>query len=376
MQHRTLNKPRILILTVGFTIGGAEKIIFNVSRALRRDFDFYVVALKRDGSLRPIFEKEGIKTFSLGGKFPFDFRLFFSLNLLVKKIKPHIIHSHLLKANWIGRIIAYINKIPEISTIHTVSTLLNPIEVLLERYTAHLASVNICCSKYVALNNTARIKHPFNYYIYNGIEIRDAFSPKKINPYKLVVVSRINLRQKALIELVEAISILNKNGHKFAVDIYGEGSDMALLLLKERIKKYCLDKIVILRGFTSHPETILSRYSVFILPSKTEGLPISILEAILSGLVVVASDIGGISEIIEDGATGFLIDGYSPENIAKTLLRIVAMKNDLPRITLNARRKLETTFDIAKTVLYWKKLYSFVLQHNSVEGLSNIIPHV
>jgi glycosyltransferase involved in cell wall biosynthesis len=374
MQYGTSNKPRILILTIGFAIGGAEKVIVNISKALRKDFEFLVVSLRGDGPLRSILQKEGIKTFILGGKSPFDLRIFLRLNLLIKRVKPHIIHSHLLKANWIGRIIAYLNKIPEISSIHTVSTFLNPIEVLIERYTAPLATVNVCCSKYVALDNTVKIKHPFNFYIYNAIETRNNYLKKVIDPYKLLVVSRLDLKQKAFLELIEAISILNKNGQKFSLDIYGEGSDLEVL--KEKIHKVGLEKIVILKGFTSDPEAIMSRYSVFILPSKIEGLPISILEAISSGLVVVASSVGGIPEIIEDSITGFLIDGYSPENIVKTLLRVVERSDDLPNIAINARRKLDKTFKLEQSIFHWKKLYTFLFKKNSLEGLSDIIPHV
>lgn len=362
------------MLTVGLTMGGAEKLILNMCKALRNDFEFFVAALKGDGPLRTFLETEGIKTFSLGGRSPIDFRIFLKFNGLVKKLSPHIVHSHLFKANWIGRIIAWANRIPEISTIHNISILLNPVEVLLERCTAHLATTNICCSKYVCLDNTKRTRYPYKYYIYNGVETADRALKDSIDPYKVVVVSRIDLKQKALLELIEAISILNKNGQKFSVDIYGEGEDIEVL--KERIRKLNLEKMVILKGFTAKPETILTRYSVFILPSKFEGLPISILEAISSGLVVVASNVGGVPEIIEDGKTGFLIDGYSPENIAKTLCRVVDRSNDLPRIAVNARRKLATTFNLEQSIVHWRNLYDFILENNSTEGLSGIIPHV
>jgi len=92
--------------------------------------------------------------------------------------------------------------------------------------------------------------------------------------------------------------------------------------------------------------------------------------------VVVASNVGGIPEIIEDGTTGFLINGYAPKNIAKTLLRVVDMRNNLPRIVVNARRKLETTFDFEETVIYWKNLYSFLLEHKTADELSDLIPHI
>jgi len=375
MQYGTSSKPRILILTIGFAIGGAEKVIFNISKALRKDFEFLVVSLRGDGPLRSILEKEGIKTFILGGKFPFDLRIFLRLNSLVKRVRPHIIHSHLLKANWIGRIIAYINKIPEISTIHTVSTFLNPIEVLLERYTAPLASVNVCCSKYVALDNTKKIKHPFKYYIYNAVKTRNNPLKKMIDPHKLLVVSRIDLKQKALLELVEAISILKEKGREFTVDIYGDGEDITTL--EKKIRKLGLEKNITLKGFILKPITVMPLYSVFVLPSKIEGLPISILEAVSSGLVVVASNLGGIPEIINDGETGFLIDGYSSENISSALSRVVAKRDDLSRIVANARAKLEMSFSLEKAASHWRNLYRFILENpSSTEPPTSIIPHV
>ena len=356
-------------------MGGAEKVIFDVSNTLKNDFEFLVVSLRGDGPLRPILEKAGIKTVSLGGKFPLDFRIFFALNSLIKMARPHIIHSHLLKANWVGRIIARINKIPEISTIHTVSTFLSPIEVLLERYTAPLASVNVCCSKYVALDNTAKIKRPFNYYIYNGIDTSVNPLKKTINPYKLLVVSRIDLKQKAFLELIEAINILKDKRKRFTLDIYGEGKDIKTL--EKKIKKFGLEKSVTLKGFIIKPINIMPRYSVFVLPSKIEGLPISILEAVSSGLVVVASNVGGIPEIIEDGETGFLIDGYSPESIEKALCRVVDKSDDLPRIVANARGKLEMSFSLEKAVSCWRNLYRFILENpSSTEPPTSIIPHV
>lgn len=375
MQHGTSNKPRILILTVGFTIGGAEKVIFNICRALRKDFEFLVVSLRGNGPLRSILEKEGIKTFTLGGKFPYDLRIFLRLNTLVKWFRPHIIHSHLLKANWIGRIIAYINKIPEISSIHTVSTFLNPIEVFLERYTAPLASVNVCCSKYVALDNTAKIKYPFNYYIYNAVETRDNPLKKTIDLRKLLVISRIDLKEKALLELIEAISILKEKGRKFTVDIYGDGEDIKKL--EKKIRKLGLEKNITLKGFIIEPMTVMPLYSFFVLPSKIEGLPISMLEAISLGLIVVASNVGGIPELIEDGETGFLIDGYSPESIVKAICRVIDKSSDLPRIVANARGKLEMSFSLGKAVSHWRNLYRFILENpSSTEPPTSIIPHV
>jgi len=369
-----MKKSRIIILTVGYTIGGAEKLIFELCKALSNDFELIVVALKGDGPLRSLLDAEGIKTFSLRGVSPFDFRVFLRFNALVKKLRPDLINSHLLKSNWVGRSVGRANKIPVISTIHTTGTFLKPINVLIERLTASLATVNVCCSKTVCMDHSNKTRYPYQYYIYNGVRITEKPLPISIDPFKMVTLSRINIKEKALCELVQAVTILKKRGQYFSIDIYGEGKDV--YTLQQQIKKNDVERLIHLKGFSMNPQKILPKYSIFILPSKFEGLPLAILEAIEAGLVVVASNVGGIPEIIEDGETGFLIDGSFPENIAKTLTRVLDYSNDLPRIAENARHKVETVFNLEKTVVHWKNLYNFILEHNSPEGLSDLIPHV
>jgi glycosyltransferase involved in cell wall biosynthesis len=369
-----MRKPLIIILIVGYTIGGAEKLIFELCKALRNDFEFIVVALKGQGPFRSLLNGEGIKTFSLGGVSSLDLRVFLRLNALIRKLKPDLINSHLWRANFVGRVIGRLNKIPVISTVHTTGTGLKQIQVLMERFTSPLATVNVCCSKYVCIIHSGKIKYPFKYYIYNGVRITEKPLPSLIDPYKILTLSRINVNEKAIIELVKAVSILKKSGRYFTVDIYGEGEDTDIVL--QQIKKSGVEKLVQLKGFTSNPQEIISGYSVFILSSKFEGLPFSILEAIEAGLVVVASNVGGIPEIIEDGKTGFLIDGYSPESIAEGFNRLLDNRNELPQIIINARDKLEKMFNLEKTILHWKNLYNFILEHNSAEGLCDLIPHV
>lgn len=369
-----MRKFRILILTVGYTIGGAEKLIFELCKTLRNDFEFIVVALKGDGPLRSLLDAEDVKTFPLGGGSPFDFRVFLRFNALIKTLKPDLINSHLLRANWVGRIVGRANKIPVISTIHTTGTFLKSIRVLIERLTAPLATVNVCCSKNVCIDHSNKTRYPYKYYIYNGVHVTEKPLPMSIDPFKMVILSRINIKEKAFIELIKAVSILKKSGRYFTVDIYGKGVDINTV--QQQIKKSGVEALIQLKGFTTNPQDILPDYSVLVLPSKFEGLPFAILEAMSMGLIVVASNVGGVPEIIEDGETGFLIDGYSPESIAYALTRVLEYRNDLQRIAENARRKLETVFNLEKTVVHWKNLYNFILEHHSTEGLSDFIPHI
>ena len=369
-------RPRILTLTVGFTAGGAEKLLLDIYQSLGKSFHFSAACLKGSGPWEELIRSKGVDTYALGGRGEWDLSVLLKFNKLTKVLRPQIINSHLFKANWVARIIGKIRRIPVICTIHNVANFLNPFEILMERLTAPLATINVCCSKYVCFDNTKRIHYPFRHYIYNGVLIRNYRRRDFWDPQKIIVLSRIDLKQKALAELIEGIALLKSEGVRVFVDIYGEGKDRKVL--EQKIEEFGVAEEVRMMGFTTNPEKTLENYSIFLLPSKFEGLPLAILEAISAGLVVVASNVGGVPEVIEDGVTGYLIDGHSPERIAEAIKRVVAEKERLPEISRAAIKKVRENFNIEKTVSYWRRLYQLLLDNPTPDEatLDQMLPHV
>ncbi len=114
---------------------------------------------------------------------------------------------------------------------------------------------------------------------------------------------------KGIKYLIESASLLLQSRNDISFLLVGEGA------LKEELKILCADlkieKNVIFAGERSDIPEILSLTDIFVLPSLREGLPLTILEAMACGKPVIATNVGGIPEIVKDGITGILV---SPED--------------------------------------------------------------
>ncbi|HQY89676.1 MAG TPA: glycosyltransferase, partial [Tepidisphaeraceae bacterium] len=106
---------------------------------------------------------------------------------------------------------------------------------------------------------------------------------------------------------------------------------------------------------------LLHRASLFVLPSLTEGVPLTVLEAMACGLPVVATRVGGTPEALADGITGLLVPPGDPRQLADALLRIHNDASMAQRMGLAGRARVETLFDVRTMVASYESLYEEVL---------------
>jgi glycosyltransferase involved in cell wall biosynthesis len=93
---------------------------------------------------------------------------------------------------------------------------------------------------------------------------------------------------------------------------------------------------------------LLAEHSLFALPSLHEGLPKVLIEAMATGLISIASDIPGVTDLIEDGVTGYLIRGFSAEDVAAAIRRARDAHN--PAVGGRARATIEARFGLTRYV--------------------------
>ena len=150
-------------------------------------------------------------------------------------------------------------------------------------------------------------------------------------------------RGKGVMNFVKAIPLILKNRDDVEFLIAGDGalSDK----IKNEIESGNFTHKVKLKGFVPHDELsdYLNRLKLLILPSYTEGLPGIIQEAMACGVVVLATPVGGIPDLIKDGETGFILKDNSPECIAKNVIKILEHQN-LDRVIKNARKLIEDEY--------------------------------
>ncbi len=180
-------------------------------------------------------------------------------------------------------------------------------------------------------------------HLHNGLR-----SSKQGNIEKHILCVSVFRREKGLKYLLEAMQIIIKNRKNIILDIIGYGPEEHLI--KSEITNMQIGDYVVLHGRQPHEK--ISQYmlssDVFVLPSLSEGFPNVILEAMDCGLPIVATNVGGLPEIIQEGTNGFIVDPGKPELLAENILKI--LEDDCIRramITNNLR-------DVKK--YYWKNV--------------------
>jgi glycosyltransferase involved in cell wall biosynthesis len=172
------------------------------------------------------------------------------------------------------------------------------------------------------------------------LDRRSARSSVGVDPSAPLIVSASRLSpQKALHVLLEAMSLLPP---ETMLVIAGEGPLEATL--KERADAAGLSERVRFTGFRSDVADLIAAADVFCLSSIWEGVPLSAQEAILLGVPVVATDVGGMNELITDGVSGRLVPRDDPRTLADALRDVLASPELRSSYSEKARRDLETNF--------------------------------
>jgi len=182
---------------------------------------------------------------------------------------------------------------------------------------------------------------------------------KTSTQYSLVFAGSL-YEVKGISYLLEAINILSKKRNDFILNLIGSGENIKEYL--KYIKEQNLSKLVKIHGFLDHENTIkiISNSDIAIQSSLNEGLSIFVQESISLGKPIVATDVGGTSEIVKDGYNGFLIKPREPKILAEKLDLLLSNQNLIKKFSENsqkiAKQKLVQEKNAMKIVEIYKLL--------------------
>jgi glycosyltransferase involved in cell wall biosynthesis len=177
----------------------------------------------------------------------------------------------------------------------------------------------------------------------NGVDVARARRARPGDPGPLRVLAVGRLRApKDFRTLVRAVAALGP--HACRVLVAGEGPDRPLLAAE--IDALGLRGRVVLAGERHDVARLLAYAHVFVLPSRSEGHPVSVLEAMAAGVPVVASRVGGIPEQVADGETGLLVEPGDVDGLAAALRRLAADPALRRRLGEAGRARAEEAFDL------------------------------
>ncbi len=189
------------------------------------------------------------------------------------------------------------------------------------------------------------------------IDTNKFYITKKLDERKNIVgyVGRLSY-EKGILELIESIPIILKKKPEIIFYIIGDGPAMEFckLYIKE---KQCEDNVIFF-GWIDHSQLndYFNRMKLHILPSNTEALGGTSLEAMASGVISLVSPAGGLKDTIIDGYNGFILDNNHPSTIAKKVLEIMEMDN-LEKIQITSREYVVSNFSYDNIIRKFKNAY-------------------
>jgi len=355
-------KIKIIYLIDTFKLAGAEKLLLEFCRRIdRQKFSIQVIATTMGGPLEADFLKLGIPVKIFQKKSKFDLGLILALAKYFKANQPDIVHAHLFASETWGRLGAIIAKVPKIViTEHNMnidfSFSMHLIKTVLSWFTDKIIAVSEAVKNYSIKKEKINPKKIT--VIYNGIDLNKyqyrGLRQITKNKIKAVLLARME-KQKGQEYLLKAIPHIIKMIPGFELYLYGKGSlekDYKNLADKLKISnqvKFC--------GITKNAAQVLNQMDLFILPSLWEGLGVVLLEAQAIGLPIIATDIPGPQEVIENEKTGILIPPKDSLAIADAVLRLANDPQMQENIIAKARKNVEENFSLSKMVADYTKLY-------------------
>ncbi|MCM8772294.1 MAG: glycosyltransferase [Candidatus Omnitrophica bacterium] len=351
------NKIKIGYLIGSSEVGGTEKMVLELAKNLdRKIFDFVFFTLKGEGKFTQKIRQENFKIYVLNlKKNPFSL---INLLLYLKREKLDILHSFLFVANIIGRIYGKILRIKFIiSSQRSTEPWRKWYHWLLERFTKNFVNL-IISNSYSAkeiLIRKAKISRKKIKVIPNGIKIPEKKEFLKNKDF-FVIGTVGNLRKaKGHIYLIESSKIVLEKIKNVKFYIVGEGELKDLILNK--IKKENLENYFVLTGFVDNIYEYLKTFDIFVLPSLWEGCPVSLLEAMGYGLPCVATNVGDVPYIIENGKDGFIVKKEDCKEMAEKIIYLIENEDVRKQFSEKAQEKIRKYFNLEEMIHSYSSIY-------------------
>ena len=178
--------------------------------------------------------------------------------------------------------------------------------------------------------------------IENGVEDElNKYEKTQVTRGSFVFLGRV-VEEKGVGELIEAFMMVIKKHPQARLNIYGDGK-------KKEFKDLCEgSKEIQFYDWPNEPLKVLAENEIFVLPSYSEGLSFSLLDAAMMRKEIIASSVDGNSEVVVDNETGLLVPAKNAKKLAEAMIRILDRKKEAETMAKNVRRKYEREFNFTK----------------------------
>jgi len=367
-----MNLSRILFFISSLRSGGAEHHLLNLVRFLMlRDVEVAVCTISpREEELDSRLLLDGARLFRIPihslWELVFPSRIG-AISNVVSSFKPDLIHAHLFHAEVVAGVASSVAKVPVVVTRHSYGLEFNGwrrvvVKILQRRYSMLIAvneeiageAASLGCPpertivlpnaidthRFKPMDEVERISRRTEFILQHygsepsgdTIIIGAVGGMKEVKNYPLFIRMASSLARG---------SFMNGAGPELRFVIIGEGPIRAEL--EKLISDESISHLFALTGYTDRVEDVLPLLDVLVVTSHTEGVPLSLLEAMSCGVVPVAVDVGGVGEVVRD--CGIIVKGHSVDYLASAVSSLV--KDPARRMELSqmARRRILDKYD-------------------------------
>ena len=336
---------KILQVLPELRLAGAQIMVENLTRELIRNGNTVeVVSLYSNRTpLTERMEKDNIPIHFLEKKSGFDITVVFKLRKIIKEFKPDVIHSHTYSLKYAYFASRFVYKRKIVHTVHNIAE--KEASDANKRLQKRLFNKEIV--QPVAISPIVK-ETILKYYcldesqvpmIYNGISLCSCIrkASYKINEKDINIVHIGRLQEQKNHELMlNTMREVVKENSGIKLHCYGTGPLKDSL--ESMIEKYGLKNNVILEGLTDKQFEVLNSADIFVLPSKWEGMPITLIEAMGTALPIIVTPVGGIPDMIENGVSG-IICADDPSDLKNAIFTIISDEELRGRLGKNAFEK-------------------------------------
>jgi glycosyltransferase involved in cell wall biosynthesis len=365
----TSGKPRILYIVTRAERGGAQTHVLDLACSMRSDFEVSV-ATGEEGFLTEACRERAIPVHVLPHlqrevRPLTDARAFAEIWQLIRKLRPDLLHLHTFKAGFLARLAGRILGIPSVYTIHAwlygtaaVSRLSSALSGPCERLAAYWCERIITVSRAGArvlqghrIGSSSKVVT-----IHNGLP--DCSEQARLSPTETPVVTMVSrfIEGKDHDLLLRAFAQIPKGPR---LRLVGDGPTRSSA--ENLARELDIQDQVDFLGNRDDVASLLATSDVFVLASRSEMLPISILEAMRAGLPLIASDVGGVAEAVAHNENGFLVPSGSVSALAQALTDLTSDYALRIRMGQAGRQRFADQFLSSSMQEHTRSIYSDVL---------------
>lgn len=373
--------PLVVHIIYALKSGGLENGLVNIiNRTPKQRYRHAIICLTEADEFANRITTPGVDIIQLHKKPGNDWGLYWRVWQALRKLKPAIVHTRNFNSLEMQFLVFWLWGVKRVHGEHGRD--LNDLDGTNKKYNLFRKIMRSFVQHYIAvskdletwLQNVVHVPQNRITQIYNGVDLdkferkQDTASqlfPKDFANQESIVVGTVGRLAgvKNQLSLVRAFALCRENNpdlkDKLKLVIVGDGPMKGQL--QQEIESLSLQESVWLAGERNDIPNLMSQMDIFTLPSLGEGISNTILEAMATGLPVIATRVGGSPELVEEGKNGLLVPVDNDQALAAAITTLANDKNTLEKMGAISHQKINESFNWPKTVEQYLSIYDKLL---------------